>query len=339
MMKLQHPVPYPGPLVSAGDHEIRGLYTAHAMDADDHATNLRGWSQLYDQLAPGPFTGHIHGLQLDSLHLFHESTSLTLRQSCIVRSDSWWFGLPLYDSHEFRIGRNPVGNGCVAIRPGRVKFELLTPRDFHILGIVIPRKDLEEHLRVLNQSEADPALFGNETLRIGPAALSRLRSLVQEILREVSSTPELLQHATSRESIRISMLDALTSISHGGEENHRLKASQLNHYKIVRDVRRYLLEDPNRAITVPELCKVFGASRRTLQYAFQDVLGMAPNAYLRMLRLNGVRRALRDAKPGCVSVQQVAANWGFWHLSQFAHDYRSLFGELPSERLKRSFRH
>jgi len=309
------------------------------MDADDHATNLRGWSQLYDQLAPGQFTGDINGLQLDSMHLFHESTSLTLRQSCIVRSDSWWFGLPLQDSHEFRIGRNPVGKGCVAVRPGRVKFELLTPRDFHILGIVIPRKDLEEHLRVLHQTETNPRLFENQTLRIGPTAMGRLRSLVQEILREVSSAPELLQHETSRESIRISVLDALTNISHEGEENQRLKASQLNHYKIVREVRRYLLEDPNRAITVPELCKVFGTSRRTLQYAFHDVLGMAPNAYLRMLRLNGVRRALRDTKQGAVSVQQVAADWGFWHLSQFAHDYRSLFGELPSERLKRSLLH
>ncbi|NYF80030.1 helix-turn-helix domain-containing protein [Granulicella arctica] len=322
--------------ISTGATASQGLYAEHATDADDHATNLRGWSQLYDQLAPGPFTGAINGLQLDSMHLFHESTSQTLRQSCVVHSDSWWFGFPLSDADEFRVGRSPVGEGCIAIRPGRAHFELLTPRDFHILGIVISRKDLEDHLRILNQTETNLRLFGSETLKIGTAALNKLRFLVCELLQEISSAPKLLQHAASRESMRISVLDALTGICSEGEENHRLKASQLSHYAMVRNVRQYLLEDPYRATSVPELCKVFGASRRTLQYAFQDVLGMAPNAYLRTLRLNGVRRALRDAKPGAASIQQVAADWGFWHLSQFARDYRSLFGELPSERLKRS---
>jgi AraC family ethanolamine operon transcriptional activator len=33
-------------------------------------------------------------------------------------------------------------------------------------------------------------------------------------------------------------------------------------------------------------------------------------------------------------VQDVAAAWGFWHLSQFATDYRKLFGVRPSETLK-----
>ena len=31
----------------------------------------------------------------------------------------------------------------------------------------------------------------------------------------------------------------------------------------------------------------------------------------------------------------VAARWGFWHLSQFAVDYKKLFGELPSRTLRR----
>jgi AraC family ethanolamine operon transcriptional activator len=70
-------------------------------------------------------------------------------------------------------------------------------------------------------------------------------------------------------------------------------------------------------------------SRRTLQYSFQDVLQMSPVAYLRALRLNGVRRDLQAA--GDAPVGDVAARWGFWHLSRFAADYRRLFGERPSD--------
>jgi AraC family ethanolamine operon transcriptional activator len=35
-----------------------------------------------------------------------------------------------------------------------------------------------------------------------------------------------------------------------------------------------------------------------------------------------------------VTIQDIASHWGFWHLSQFAQDYKKLFGELPSATLK-----
>ena len=65
----------------------------------------------------------------------------------------------------------------------------------------------------------------------------------------------------------------------------------------------------------------------------RDVLGTTPIKYLRSLRLNSVRRALRQAAPG-ETIQDIASHWGFWHLSQFAQDYKHLFGELPSATLR-----
>ena len=32
-------------------------------------------------------------------------------------------------------------------------------------------------------------------------------------------------------------------------------------------------------------------------------------------------------------ILNIANDWGFWHMGQFAADYKSLFGELPSETL------
>jgi len=50
------------------------------------------------------------------------------------------------------------------------------------------------------------------------------------------------------------------------------------------------------------------------------------------VRLSGVRRDLRRAEAG-VKIADVANRWGFWHLGQFAADYRRQFCELPSETL------
>jgi len=86
-------------------------------------------------------------------------------------------------------------------------------------------------------------------------------------------------------------------------------------------------------LSILEVCCRVGTSRRKLNYCFQDVLGTTPIKYLRSLRLNSVRRAIRQAAPG-VTIQDIASHWGFWHLSQFAQDYKHLFGELPSDTLR-----
>jgi AraC family ethanolamine operon transcriptional activator len=80
-----------------------------------------------------------------------------------------------------------------------------------------------------------------------------------------------------------------------------------------------------------ELCAHTGASARTLQYAFQEIMQMTPVAYLRILRLNRVRSALQTAVTIHTTVTRVATHWGFLHLGEFARDYQRLFGERPSE--------
>jgi len=78
-----------------------------------------------------------------------------------------------------------------------------------------------------------------------------------------------------------------------------------------------------------------GASRRKLQYCFQETLGISPVTYLRIIRLNSVHRELLTLD-STKQVQNIATKWGFLHLSRFANDYKQLFGERPSDTLKRN---
>jgi transcriptional regulator GlxA family with amidase domain len=76
-------------------------------------------------------------------------------------------------------------------------------------------------------------------------------------------------------------------------------------------------------------------SERTLEYAFKEITGLTPMAYLTRLRLHRVREALLAAMPGSTKVSAEALNWGFWHFGEFSRAYKDCFGELPSETLRR----
>jgi transcriptional regulator GlxA family with amidase domain len=64
--------------------------------------------------------------------------------------------------------------------------------------------------------------------------------------------------------------------------------------------------------------------------AFRERFGIGPKAYLLRQRLSRVRAAL-VAAPIDTVIADIANEHGFWHLGQFAKDYRTMFGELPSE--------
>ena len=70
-----------------------------------------------------------------------------------------------------------------------------------------------------------------------------------------------------------------------------------------------------------------------MQYAFAEKYGISPKAYIRAIRLNKARKELLASDPAQFKVADIANRFGFWHMGQFAADYRRHFGELPSKTL------
>ena len=101
----------------------------------------------------------------------------------------------------------------------------------------------------------------------------------------------------------------------------------------VQRARRYINEHFSEAIRLSDLCRHAHAQARSLEYAFREVLGVSPIAYLRVTRLNRAREILRTAAVWTRSISQIALDSGFSHLSQFAVDYKRHFGESPVRHL------
>ena len=84
-----------------------------------------------------------------------------------------------------------------------------------------------------------------------------------------------------------------------------------------------------------DLCRAVGVSERALEYAFKEVMGLTPVAYLTRLRLHRVRQALLAATQRTTTVSAVALDWGFWHFGEFSRAYKDCVGEMPSDTLRR----
>jgi AraC-like DNA-binding protein len=103
-----------------------------------------------------------------------------------------------------------------------------------------------------------------------------------------------------------------------------------------RDLRRaidYMHAHVDAPITVADIAAASGIAGRTLFQYFRDFRGTSPMRYLRDVRFERVRDALRRARPE-EGVAEVARRWGFSHMGRFAVEYRKRFGESPSDAVR-----
>src|SRR5262249_32484727 len=85
--------------------------------------------------------------------------------------------------------------------------------------------------------------------------------------------------------------------------------------------------------SVPEICQTLAVSQRTLTRALHAVRGTTALRHLHALRLAEVRKALLEDET--TKVTSVALRFGFRELGRFAAQYRTAFGETPSQTLRR----
>ncbi|QYO68380.1 helix-turn-helix domain-containing protein [Leptolyngbya sp. 7M] len=112
-------------------------------------------------------------------------------------------------------------------------------------------------------------------------------------------------------------------------------ASTSDRSQLMKRAEAMIMENLDRPLSVHDLCLELHISERTLRYYFQDYFGMSPIAYLKTHRLNAVHRQLKSSTAAQTTVTNIAIQWGFWHMGQFAKDYKSMFGESPSETLRK----
>lgn len=304
-------------------------------DIDEQAAALRGWNQEYLQLSAGAFCGAVQQLQLDGVGLFIEDLQRAVHQTGFVRPDVVALGVPVVLQGDSTFCGHVGDASALHVFSGGGGFEFRSPQRHVMLGIEVDQALFESH--VIDRSLGDAAAFaGQAQLQTGDLeAIHALRQFLLDLFASAAREPALLQAALHRLSMRDELLDhlaaAVASTGGGAWPATALPATQSALVDRARQLVAGRLDNPP---TVGELCNLLGVSRRTLQSCFHATWGMGPLAWLNTLRLNAVRRHLKTA----ASVTEAATRLGFWHFGHFARDYRMLFGETPSQTLRRQRR-
>jgi AraC-like DNA-binding protein len=230
----------------------------------------------------------------------------------------------------------PVGpDRLLACMPG-IEMEFVVSAGYESVAFLLPPDEIRAHLRVRDRESEFHLPLGVELLtkrRVAHGLYAWGRRMTDAAVRQ----PEVFERPQARSAAQVelfeTLLAAIGSAAHVGPTPQDL--TRQAHSRVVQIAEHYALAHPAERLYVTDLCEAAGVSERTLQYAFREVMGMTPVAYLTRLRLHRVRQELRASTHGSTTVSSAALKWGFWHFGDFSRAYKDCFGELPSETLRR----
>jgi AraC-like DNA-binding protein len=290
-----------------------------------HRLSMRGAkAKLATRLHHVPI-GHL------SLNRLHYGGNVTV-VPFTPEEDNFLITLPLYGAARFHYGSSQAdvipGHGAI-VGPYR-EFRFDSDDQFDQIVVRLDRRQVETVCASLWGIDGVAPVHFDLSLTDMPNFWDKLlEAAVGLSASGALGHPRLFAHLEELiiETLLLAQPNNFTSAaSAGGDRAH---SRQVRH---AIDYMRAHIADPIRISDVARHC---GLSLRSLQAGFQRDLGVSPRQWLRMQRLERVHAILSAAEPGSVTVTDVALQWGFLHLGEFAAHFKARFGEKPSEVLAR----
>jgi AraC family ethanolamine operon transcriptional activator len=300
-------------------------------DFDELIYAVRAWDLDFRQLDFGPLQADILQFSGTNSLMAHARFSRRFDQRGTTPPGLWTFGIfsrkcPTLVWHDQEIDNSHI----VIYKPGS-EIDCVSSPDFEVFTLSCHEEYLHRIAQHRGLPEIQKLAKGVDHLQVSANNLSVIRFLIREMLL-AAEEPEILGGRTL-DYYEDEIFGQILSILNNSQPGQN--ALYLSRKKAIRKIKEFLAEHPKELLKVSSLCTICGVSERTLQYAFLEHYGVSPKKYLNNYRLNCVRRELWKSDPDLTKVNDVASLWEFWHMGQFAADYRKLFGELPSETLKK----
>ena len=323
--------PVDGATVSTG----QTIMHLRSNDPAELAASIPGWEVELTQLQPGPFSGQLTAISLGPVLVCCGKFDQPLLQRVAGPRGAMIVNRPGRGSAPLRhLSREIQDDECFVGGPAS-EGEAVSGAIQFPTALSVSLDAWQGAAAWLNASEF-LSIRGTMLRRTGlPWAMAFLDGMTW-LVDAATQYPETLARTDVRGSLADVLLARVNLLGAGDAPISRDRQTRIHRRIAVERARDYIRRKLSEPIRLSHLCQYARTEARALEYGFLDVVGLSPMAYIRTTRLHRARQLLRSAAVSRSSVSEIAMDCGFWHLSQFAVDYKTFFGESPSITFRRT---
>lgn len=304
-------------------------------DFDAFAMATKPWNLDFRQLDSGSFQSILKLCGQEDFQIGYTAANRMLLQEGSSPAGLRMFVFPTDGCLPMRWRRQEIRPDSMLIFPRNCELEAVSSTDFEIIGIAFTEDYLNQLCKEMEWPEFQILSQGAEVLQCQSRAIQGFRQSLKQALMHLSMCYSLEADSvispSQKRQLALSVLQLI-----GERQSLQLPRVMRFRDRALQQAVAFIESYEQASLSMADLCRVSHASERTLEYAFREYYGVTPKQFELRHRLNRVKKKLHMADSKSAKIVNIANQWGFWHMGQFAADYRKLFGELPSDTLQRS---
>ncbi len=229
-----------------------------------------------------------------------------------------------------------IGAGSLCLLRSESLVEVSTPAATTWLSLTAAPDAVARAAELLSGAPLAPGPVPVVSFASARADVEALRTLLLGVADALNSDPRGL-HPEAAANLDRTLLRSLARYSLEAQPGQvRRRPLRVDRASAFRSIFEFLRNLPTGPVYIEDFCRATGLPERTLRLLFLEQFGESPVRVLRARRLCLAYEALQNHSVGFKQIRQVAGSCGFWHMGQFAADYRALFGERPSDTVRRA---
>ncbi|WP_276391254.1 AraC family transcriptional regulator [Eudoraea chungangensis] len=296
------------------------------------------WELDFRLLSKGGFKAHLSLYTGESIQIGRTSLNGKIEQHGLIPKGYSTIVLPANPNISYTWLNKKVNGDHILIFPYDGVLDSISFDGFDVFVISLEYDYLMRRLEALEYKNAI-GLFGKEEkiIRSNPEYIQSVVKDLDWFLRNQAQRPQ------EKKDILLErlFLEDLLDVIYANLENEdsllfspTIKKRDLAVNTAI-DIIQYNSEN---TLNVRELSALTNVSQRTLEYGFMERFRITPKQYITAQRHHMVKKDLISEEYRNLSIFQVAAKYGFWHMGQFAADFKTQFGVLPSVLRKNYFK-
>ncbi|MDJ0510142.1 MAG: helix-turn-helix domain-containing protein [Crocosphaera sp.] len=209
------------------------------------------------------------------------------------------------------------------------------PQGIIMTQIIMPVQTFDTYADQLQRYDIDHNFRSRNCVNLLPTGIIEIKDYLKQLFWLAVHKPNWLQQPHIEKLVADDLLPLL--ISHIPINwNSKASLKPYRRGKLIAKAEKEMLAQLETPLTLKQLAENLESSSSALSYGFQDLFGLSPMRYLKVRRLHAVRQHLKANEPESCTIAILASQFGFCNSGHFAKDYKAMFGELPSETLRKT---
>lgn len=304
-------------------------------------TDLDGFKAFFEyqgkeiiQLSPGSLQAEFLSIQIGDLYFVYNQANQGVQFSGEGKKEYISFAILWSEKErEYYSFRHAVEPHRTVFGFNNREADEIFPHGVTLTHIIVPVPTFDAYADRLQRYDLGDRFRNKNHVNLLPTRMQEIKDYLQQLIWLAIYKPTWLHQPHIEQLVTDDFLPLLISqIPIKRNSQAFLKPSRRS--KLIIRAEQNMLANLDKPLTLKQLAEDLESSSSALSYGFQDLFGLSPMRYLKVRRLNAVRQHLKASEPENCTIAILASQFGFYHANHFTKDYKTMFGELPSETLQ-----